>query len=585
MSKIIFVKPPDDIKKTNNYSIGLFSLGTILKKNGYSIRIIDFDYIITESLIKCSNDNNENIEFMCDYILKENPDIVDFYTMGNSYYLSVSLAKKLKNKNKNLKIIFGGPQASLIAGETLKACPWIDVIGIGEGELSILNIVDNLLLNKKFTTELGVAYLRNGKVICNESILIKDLDTLPKLDYSLLEGNLGEKIQLEVGRGCPFGCKYCSTKTFWKRNFRLKSSERIIDEISELKNKFDIDEFEFEHDLFTANRNRILDFCDNLIKNNIKITWRCSSRADTLDEEMIKKMSEAGCTSMYLGIESGSKTIQKIINKNLDLDKALNTMKLLNRYNIHTTASFIYGFPEESEDDVNLTIQLIYKMFRIGVNAIQLHLFSLYPGSEYWMELKDKLYFSNVFSDGASSKYIDLNAIDFIEKNKNIFPEYLDFDIGIRKKLEFLDMYVYIYCVTFMKYMNKTYELLVSTFGSHLEFFKRFRKANYQDFESHKNLIYKMHINPQKSVIALGNLIDNIHCPNKNIISEMYKFESDIVKFIYYSNKVMILNRYKCNVYEMKMHNLDFKSANYVEDEICFTRLNNKNDINIKKVI
>ncbi|MCY6356199.1 cobalamin-dependent protein [Clostridium sp. ZS2-4] len=145
MKKIVLINPPNDMNKKNNFSNGLFSLGTILKKEGYSVRIIDFGYLIKASLIKETSDSNINIDIMCNYILNENPNVVSFYTMSNSYYLTIKLSKRLKEKNSKIKVIFGGPQATLTSDDTLKICPWIDAIGLGEGEKSISNIIYNLL--------------------------------------------------------------------------------------------------------------------------------------------------------------------------------------------------------------------------------------------------------------------------------------------------------------------------------------------------------------------------------------------------------------------------------------------------------
>jgi len=133
--------------------------------------------------------------------------------------------------------MFGGPQASLTAEHSLRSFPWIDVIGIGEGENTIESIADALCTNKDFDNIKGVAYRKHGEIICSSELnLIADLDELPFIDYSLINMEDITAVALDVGRGCPFGCTYCSTKTFWKRAFRLKSSQRILTEIKYMIN-------------------------------------------------------------------------------------------------------------------------------------------------------------------------------------------------------------------------------------------------------------------------------------------------------------------------------------------------------------
>lgn len=584
MKKIVLINPPNDMNKKNNFSNGLFSLGTILKREGYSVRIIDFGYLIKASLIKETSDSNINIDIMCNYILNENPDVVSFYTMSNSYYLTIKLSKILKEKKSKIKIIFGGPQATLTSDDTLKICPWIDAIGLGEGEKSISNIIYNLVNNIEFTNEHGVAYIKNNIIIKNQVPLIKDLDNLPKYDYSLLEGTLDEKMQLDVGRGCPFGCKYCSTKTFWKRNFRLKSSDRIIDEIIYVKEKFNITDFIFEHDLFTVNKNKVLEFCNKLTKKNINITWGCSSRADTLDEELIRTMKNAGCKGIYLGIETGSEKIQKIVNKNLNLKKIITSIILLKKYNIEVTTSFMYGFPEESEDDINLTLDLIYKLRLLNVDTIQLHLFTVFPGTEYYTQLNDYLYLSNNnLSDAACNDYINLNDKNFIESNKNIFSQYLDFKIGLREDLNFLDIYIAIYSKSFMKYMNRTYSILLDIYGSHLNIFKNFRRIHQLELNNNKNSIHKLTLNPERDIKLINEFICNTEYIHIKHLKEIFKFESDIILFIYYSKNNKLQKTYNYDVYEIKKHGLTEHSLSSETTLIEFTRCNDKNDINIKK--
>lgn len=586
MGKIVFINPPNNIKKENNFSNGLFSLASILKRQGYYVRIIDFDYLFSNKIIRSSKVESIRLEIMSQYILDENPDIVDFYTMSNSYYQTIKLSKIIKEKRKEIKVLFGGPQATLSFEETLKNFPWIDGIGMGEGEKTITPIINALLKNKELTDEKGVAYLKNGLVIKNGIELIENLDELQDYDYSLLEGNIKEKISLDVGRGCPFGCKYCSTKTFWKRNFRLKSSERIIREITYIKNNFNVDYFNFEHDLFTANRSKVIDFCNKIIKSNLNIKWTCSSRVDTLDEEMIDIMYKAGCRGMFLGIETGSPRMQKIINKNLRLNEVKNIANKLKKNGIMVVTSFIYGFPEETEDDLEKTLNLIYDLIKIDIDIIQLHLFAVFPGTDYMNELKDYLYLSNNFSDAAFTDHISNEEKKIIECNKEIFSQYMDFNIGIRRDFKYLDIYAHKLLKKIIKYFNKTYDILMSKVGGHVEIFKAFREVNRELLVRYENWNENIFISYDEIISSINNLINFINLNDDSLLKEIFKFESDIVKFMYYSSDKYNVKSYKYDVYSIKSSKINsLHKCNYLEQiSIKYTRLNDKYDINIKKI-
>ncbi|WP_156946312.1 B12-binding domain-containing radical SAM protein [Clostridium akagii] len=487
---------------------------------------------------------------MVDYILKIKPKIVDFYTMTNSYCTSLLLAEKLKRKKSNIKILLGGPQASLTAIDSMKAFPWIDAIGIGEGELTIRKIVDILIENKSFHNVKGVVYRENNNVCYNgKESLIEDLDSIPMLDYSLVNIEGLVKMPLDVGRGCPFGCIYCSTKTFWQRHFRLKSSERIIKEIKSVIDNYGIRKFNFVHDIFTVNKSKIMEFCKLVLKNNIEIQWDCSARIDTLDEEMIKIMKESGCEHIYLGIETGSKRMQKIVNKNLILSDAEDKIKILNKYKIEVTASFIYGFPEETIDDVRATLRLIDILRREGVKYTQLHLLGILPGTELYENLKDNLVFSNNISDISKDKGIDDFPKNIILNNKSIFCQYFDFESELRENLIYLDTFVAVFYSFLFNNMFMTYKIIMEYYNNELlDFFLDFKIVNY-------NILYKSE-NITKIQNTIGTLKKFIFTQNfgkyTSLIKECFEFEFDVFNFMYFDDSEEKVVNCNYNVYDIK---------------------------------
>lgn len=581
VKRVLFVNSVNFSEKYNNFSNGLFSLGTVLKKAGYDVNIIDFDYLITVGKIKKYTAIDGYLEEMCNYLLDFNPDVICLYTMSNSFLYTINLAKLIKKINRKVKVLFGGPQATLCATETLNLFQCVDAIGIGEGERTIELIINALLLDKDLTNIRGVAYLKDGEVKINDTDMISDLDLLEKYDFSLFDGEMNGRMSLDVGRGCPFGCKYCSTKTFWKRKFRLKSSNRIIEEMIEGNKKFNVTQFDLQHDLFTANRKKVIEFCNKLIELKLVYEWTCSARVDTLDEELISIMSTAGCKAMFLGVETGSKSLQRIINKNLNLDKVSEVVKGLKKNNIKVITSFIYGFPEETESDLNDTLELIYNLVIDKVDNVQCHLFSVFPGTEYMNELKESLYYSEVFSDLSSWQFHEFNNKNYMESNKEIFSQYLDFDLGVRKDVKGLDRYIFIYFKTFIKHFSNTYNYLRKISNSHVNIFKTFREANSEVFNKECS-----EINGNSDIKDLCNKIYKlIGVVNDELLTEIFNFEIDIITFMYFSDEINMSKTYEYDVYRIKRNKLtNYENLNRTT-KIQYTRLNDKYNINIKKVV
>ena len=357
------------------------------------------------------------------------------------------IAKKIKEISPDIYVVFGGPQADASAYDTLNELPWVDFCCRGEGETTVFPLFSALLENKDYTKVNGLTYRDSNSGIIENPIapLIDDLDTLPYIDYSFVTEKAKEysitnnlSVNLDVGRGCPFNCAYCSTSIFWQRKFRIKSSDRIMKEMLDIYNQFGINNIAFNHDLFTANKKKILKFTEALEKCPVKFNWYCSSRVDTLDEQMISQMAATGLQSVFLGIETGSERMQALINKNLKIADITNTISLLSKYNIKTTASFMYGFPEETEDDLEKTLQLAYTIYKSGVNNFQFHLCTITQGTPYYYKYFDKLTLSTNTSNHVGDFGFE-ECKDFIKQHIKLFSFCYEYKSELRERFKKLE--------------------------------------------------------------------------------------------------------------------------------------------------
>lgn len=263
MARVKFVNLTDSYgsKSFKIDSLGILSLATVLKeKSNHLISIIDFQHENIYDRYQPADDFSGEVVKITNMIMTDQPSIVSFYTMCNNYHLSIAVAQNIKRVSA-YKDYFGGPQATLTAEDTIKAVECIDVISLGEGEHTITKLVESLILDYRLDDIPGIVFKDKNNIINNGMPeLEKNLDLLPFLDYTFFDMSKIKTVNIDAGRGCPFSCTFCSTKSFWKRKFRLKSPKRIVEEMEYVYERYGINKFAMTHDLFTANRKKYWNF-------------------------------------------------------------------------------------------------------------------------------------------------------------------------------------------------------------------------------------------------------------------------------------------------------------------------------------
>ena len=258
----------------------------------------------------------------------------------------------------------------------------------------------------------------------DESQLIQDLDDLPVPDYQAIP--LPKHVKLDVGRGCPFRCTFCSTSDYFSKKYRVKSAERIIREMDHCYKLAKITRFGLAHDMFPLRESFVLDFCKKLVehkkKKNRNYTWTCSARTDCLTEKMLRAMKRSGCTDIFVGIESGSPRIQKLINKNLDLDYAKEIIFKGISHGIRMTASFMAGFPSEIRSELEQTLKAVLEIAASGAK-VQMSLLSVLPGTPLYENHKENLKYDGYFSDFSSSIF-GQEELRMIQKDPDMFSSF-----------------------------------------------------------------------------------------------------------------------------------------------------------------
>lgn len=471
---ILFVVPAAR-RRLKEESIGTLILAKKAQLNGYKVDIAR--YWNVEASPK--SDYHTFCKQFVEYVVSKGSRIVSFYCRCEEYHICIDLSRQIKERIPDVIICFGGPQAELVAKETIRRFSHIDYVCCSEGENSIIPLLRYLIDNETDIEIPGLVYRDDvGNVLQNTMPdFLKDDYTRNFYYYDLIPQDEFldcDSMPIDVGRGCPFSCTYCSTKTFWKRKFRLRNIQDTVNEMEYVKNTYGIDTFDFMHDLFTFNKNRITEFCHEITKRGLHVKWGCDSRIDTISFEMIDLMASTGMTRIFFGIETGSERMQKLINKKLKLNRCDDVVRYCLQKGLEVTTSFIYGFPEETEEDINDTIRYIVKFQDYGCMVLT-NLCHIMNGTELYNRYKEKLFLGkgtayNNCIPGFNELY------EMINTNKEMFANFCDFPNPLRDMMKYLD--VYRYTLIYAHRNNYRYEELdIDTYAS-LSMYNRFCRVN-----------------------------------------------------------------------------------------------------------
>ncbi len=403
------VQPGDPLPMLEYVPVGLLSLKAYadqFDELDAEIRVTELNGLINRG--KIPNDN-DFFEHVADTILKPDDDFVGLMTDADSLHHTVALADQLRRRRPEAKICLGGPASSPMSPLLMNSFPFIDFVVRGEGEQTFAELIRHLQEKKPLNEVQGLTWRDGMRVVENpERHLEGNLDELPVPDFESYGMPPTAAIYLDVGRGCPFKCSFCATAPFWGRTYRMKSIERIVEEIVLMRDVYGRTQVNLSHDIFTCDKKWALEFCDQLIKSPLGVEWTCSTRTDIIDPTVIEKLAAAGCVEIYFGIESGSARLQKEIEKGLDLDWSRDMVQATADAGIRVVSGFILGYPAEDRETLGDTLSRFFEFLGSGARA---HLFTLSPFFESPM-------YSRLTKNGAAdikehidrlAEYYDLN--------------------------------------------------------------------------------------------------------------------------------------------------------------------------------
>ena len=355
--------------------ISLANAAALLEKEGFSVRILD-----------------GNLEGMNSRDIAEAAGNFDRVFVTSSPLdrwqcpsLDIDPVLEIFHGLKNEKKYLIGVHGTLLPEKMLNLTGASAVV-IGEPEQTILELCKEDTLDRID----GICYKDGGKIARTKERDLLNLDNLPVPAYHLLQNNryfyeiLGNNFTLfESSRGCPFECIFC-LKVMYGKGVRFKSIGRVRDEIVTAVKKFGIRNGYFIDLEWTLNRNRADEICDFLIRDKLNFKWCCQTRADAVDEKLLKKMKRAGCQLVHFGVETGSEKVLERLNKRTSMDKVEEAVRKAGEAGIETACFFLFGFPWETDEDRNQTVEFAK---RLRCDYASFHIVTPYYGTGLFEEV------------------------------------------------------------------------------------------------------------------------------------------------------------------------------------------------------
>lgn len=390
------------------------------------------------------------LQIIKDLVHDFQPEVIGISALTLEAPRMFQIAELIKSMDKNIPVIVGGPHFTSSPEEVIKNNT-IDIGVMGEGEITFAEILealfgdrtinaidgiyfrsDNMLLTPHIktgqiyfkqatlddnlseqTVDLKVQALSNIIIRTRARAYIENLDTLPYPAWAAIEleeyskrrsmspVGLRPYMALLTSRGCPYKCTYCHN--IFGKYFRERSVGNVLNEIEILINKYHINDFEIIDDISNFNRERIKSICLGIINSgwHVRLSFPNGVRTDILDEETILLLKKAGTVQMSIAVETASQRLQRLVKKNLNLDKVKRAIDIAAKHRIFLTGFFMFGFPTETEDELRATIDFACKS--------KLHLalfFVLHPfkGTEIVKQIEQT---------GKQLPDIDLNEFDY----------------------------------------------------------------------------------------------------------------------------------------------------------------------------
>ena len=367
------------------YPIYLAYLAAIVRKDGHGVDFVDaiLDELSVTSFARRVADSAPAVA-----VLECSTPSIDY---------DLASASEIKKHSPRTMTVLVGSHPTVYHRKIMSARPAVDAVCRGEFDYTVRDLVRAVAAGGSLAGVEGLTWRENGEIRVNpDRPLIADLDEIPFPARDVVKSRFYRQATFRgktpttviTSRGCPFRCVYCLwPRTLYGNRFRARSAANVVEELEEAASRFGVDEIYFDDDSMGLDRNRMLEICRLMVEKKLRLEWIAQCRVDSMDEEVLRAMKEAGCRYIRFGVESGSPRMLKVMKKGITVEKAMETFRLARKVGIRTQAFFLFGVPEETGESIRETIEFAKKL---KPDSAQFAVVVPHPGTELFRVSRDR---------------------------------------------------------------------------------------------------------------------------------------------------------------------------------------------------
>jgi len=385
-------------------------------------------------------------------IVAKKPGVLGVSVTSRMFLVTMASLEKIHDALPETRIVLGGIHPTFKAEKIVKTFPFVDCVIKGEAERSFSELLVSYSNNDPDISHIkGITAIKDGRVIDSDPEVIKNLDEIPFPARDLVDGisygytwngmdlTFGKFTSIVTGRGCPFACSFCTNWKFSDRQFRARSIGNVVDEL-ELLGSQGYRSCVILDDIFTTDRERVMEMCKEIKIRDIDIVLYCEGRVDSADPRMFRSMKEAGFSSILFGIESGSQKILDFYQKRTTPEQAKTAVVNAKAAGLTVIGAFIIGAPVENTGNLKETLTHISEL---DLNAIEINALGLAPWDPLYMEAErnGKVGNNDWMRDHLVSDYYDnLSKVDIVKWMEKAY--YAFFRAGFSSTLRKINRFI-----------------------------------------------------------------------------------------------------------------------------------------------